>query len=357
MLDYTGYHPICAMVKNMPDVAIKALDQCYRLNTTSRQQFFWLNYLEPSLISNEEFKFPSPSVLEEVVKEQNQILINHPVVKEMIKTKWSQFGIFGCVYELLFYLFILIIWSIQVLLNPYNKSDTGQKTEFGVDDAIAIISLLLYIVLIAEEVVETWEGYKAHRDWRNWKLHQIRGDLKFVLPENVEEKIYLEDMEEEVMNCKSPYWSDFWNVYDWAFLVLLFFTYVLFWIDRLAGQNQQWTELGLWKSMFLTVSLVFAWIKLFKYLKVFESMGPFVVIISNTFGDVLKIMFVYFILYIPASCVFFQFFGKFNIVLLFHLNLQSNSGYNSNAHSFTSMFPSLYYILECLYFRTDDGRL
>ena len=340
MLDYTGYHPICAMIKNMPDVAMKALDQCYRLNTTSRQQFFWLNYLEPSLISNEEFKFPSPSVLEEVVKTQNQVLINHPVVKEMIKTKWSQFGIFGCVYELLFYLFILIIWSIQVLLNPYNKgiltADTDKADTIGVDDVIAIISLLLYIVLIAEEVVETWEGYKGHRDWRNWKLHQIRGDLKFVLPENVEEKMYLEDMEEEVINQKSPYWSDFWNVYDWAFLILLFFTYVLFWIDRLAQKEQGWT-LGLWKSMFLTVSLVFAWIKLFKYLKVFESMGPFVVIISNTFGDVLKIMFVYFILYIPASCVFFQFFGKCNRVsFLTGLSMKEESKFECMSAFFSS---------------------
>ena len=316
MLDYTGYHPICAMIKNMPDVAMKALDQCYSLNTTSRQQLFWLNYLEPSLISSEEFKFPSPSVLEEVVKTQNQVLINHAVVKEMIKTKWSQFGIFGCVYELLFYLFILIIWSTQVLVNPYNKRDGDSGATFGYNDAIAIISLLLYIVLIAEEVVETWEGYKEHRDWRNWKLHQIRGDLKFVLPENVEEKIYLEDMEEEVINQKSPYWSDFWNVYDWAFLVLLFFTYILFWIDRLSGKDSSEWKLALWKSMFLTVSLVFAWIKLFKYLKVFESMGPFVVIISNTFGDVLKIMFVFFILYIPASCVFFQFFGQFTTFLI-----------------------------------------
>lgn len=308
MLDYTGYHPVCAMIKNMPDVAKHALNQFYRLKSTSRQQFFWLNCLEPSLISGEDFKFPSPSVLEEVVKTHNIELIKHPVIKEMIDTKWSQFGIFGCIYELLFYLFVLVVWSSQVVLNTYQEGDSN--TDFSiVADGIAIISLILYIVLIAEEVVEAWEGYKSHRDWRAWKLHQIRGDLQFVLPENMEEKIYLEEMEEEVRNVKSQYWSDFWNVYDWAFLVLLFFTYTLFWIDRLADAKYT-GRLGLWRSMFLTVSLIFAWIKLFKYLKVFESMGPFVVIISNTFGDILKIAFVYFILYIPASCVFYQFFGE-----------------------------------------------
>ena len=297
------------MIKNMPDVAIRGLNQFYRFNKTSRQEIYWLNCLEPSLISGQEFKFPSPSVLEEVVKTQNQTLINHPVVKEMIKTKWSQFGIFGSIYDLVLYLITLFVWSLLVIVRTYsNSTDFESPDSFQLSDGIAVIAVILFFVQAGEEVVEAWEGYKAHRDWRSWKMQQIRGDLRFVLPENVEEKLYLEDMEEEVRKTKSPYWSDFWNVYDWCFLLLLLSTYLMYWIDRFSEPDEHRT-LATWKSMFLTVTLIAAWIKLFKYLKVFETMGPFVVIISNTFGDVLKIAFVYFILYIPASCVFYQFFG------------------------------------------------
>ena len=141
-------------------------------------------------------------------------------------------------------------------------------------------------------------------------MQQIDGDLTFVLPENHEEKVYLEDMKEEVSNTRSQYWSDFWNIYDWFFLVFLGITFIMYIIDRFSiYESQQW-KLGLWKSYFLTVALTVAWIKMFKYMKVFESMGPFVVIMSNTFGDIVKIAFVYFVLYIPASCVFYQFYGK-----------------------------------------------
>ena len=151
------------MIKNMPDVAIKGLDQFYKINKTSRQEFFWLNCLEPSLISEEGVNSPSPSVLEEVVLTKNQNLIKHPVVKEMIKTKWSQFGIFGCIYDLLLYFFTLIIWSLMTVMKPYDQeSYTEQYTEH----IIEVIALLLFLVQVAEEIGETWEGYKEHRSCR-----------------------------------------------------------------------------------------------------------------------------------------------------------------------------------------------
>ena len=188
------------MIKNMPDVAVKGLNRFYRFNKTTRQEFFYLNCLEPSLISGEDIASPSPSVLEEVVKTHNQELIKHPVVREMIKTKWNQFGIFGCIYDLLFYLFTLIIWSLNVMLRTFNAED--YESDFVASDAIAIIASLLFIVSAIEEGSETYDGYKAHNAWKDWKLSQIRSDLQFVLPENFEEKIYLEDMEEEV--CPLP---------------------------------------------------------------------------------------------------------------------------------------------------------
>lgn len=51
MIPTPGYHVTCAMIRNMPSIAEKALDQFHKINRTSRQEYFWLNYLEPSLIS------------------------------------------------------------------------------------------------------------------------------------------------------------------------------------------------------------------------------------------------------------------------------------------------------------------
>ena len=86
------------------------------------------------------------------------------------------------------------------------RTYTAEKytNEFVRSDAIAIIASLLFLLQAFEEINETLEGYRSHKKWKEWKLGQIRSDLQFVLPENFEEKIYLEDMEDEV-SSKSCY--------------------------------------------------------------------------------------------------------------------------------------------------------
>ena len=148
VLDYTGYHPICAMIKTMPAIAVKGLDQLYSVNKTTRQEIFYLNYLEPSLISNDGAKYPSPSVLEEIVQSENQDLIKHPVIKEMIHTKWSQFGIFAAVFDLTLYLVTLMLWSIMVSSVPYYTTNK-QEAEKG----------------FSEYIVEVLSGYYKVKLW------------------------------------------------------------------------------------------------------------------------------------------------------------------------------------------------
>ena len=63
--------------------------------------------------------------------------MNHPVIKEMIKVKWSQFGIFGCIYELLVYLFTLLVWSSLLLVKTY-----VERSHHLASDILAGISIV-----------------------------------------------------------------------------------------------------------------------------------------------------------------------------------------------------------------------
>eukprot|EP00116_Pleurobrachia_bachei_P009297 sb/3469559/ len=59
----------------------------------------------------------------------------------------------------------------------------------------------------------------------------------------------------------------------------------------------------------MACTILLSWFKVFKYLRVFKSMGPFVVIITHSIGDIAKIAIVYTLLYIPMVCIFYQFYG------------------------------------------------
>ena len=298
----------------MPTVAEKALDQFHKINRTSRQEFFWLNYLEPSLISHSDETLSGFTVLEEVVKAQNQDLVKHPMIKEMIATKWNQFGLFGVIYDISVYVLTLIAWSIMVLIRPLG-STVESSTPFHM--FIEMASLSFYVIQVYDEVVEARIGHKKHIRWQEWKKRHATQDLKYVIPKNQNERSFLEGSIEEIEGTPSFYFADYWNIYDCCSLSLMGVTVLLYFSCRLTesfGYTAFNDYVDLNKSRLLSLSLTLSWFKLFKYVRVFGSIGPFVVIITNSLGDCLKIAFVYFVLYIPMVCVFHQFYGMSNVM-------------------------------------------
>ena len=312
-MDFTGYHATCAMISKMPGVADKALDQFHKINRTSRQEYFWLNFLEPSLISGGETG-AGFTVLEEVVKTKNQDLVKHPMIKEMISTKWNQFGLFGVIYDISIYVLTLIAWSIMVLIRPLGSTiDSSSPFHLFIEMA----SLSFYGIQVYDELIEARIGLKKHRRWQEWKKKNAMADLQYVTARNQNERSFLEGMIEDIDGTTSLYFADYWNIYDCCSLTLMGITLLVYFSCRLTevfGYTAYNEYVDLNKSRLLSLSLTLSWFKLFKYVRVFGSIGPFVVIITNSLGDCLKIAFVYFVLYIPMVCVFHQFYGMSNVI-------------------------------------------
>ena len=313
-MDYTGYHATCAMISKMPTVAEKALNQFHKINRTMRKEYFWLNFLEPSLISNAEDTHVGYSVLEEVVRAQNQDLVKHPMIKEMISTKWNQFGLFGVIYDISIYVLTLVAWSILVLIRPLG-SKISDITPFHI--FIETASLSFYAIQVYDEIIEARIGHSKHKRWLKWKKQHAQQDIQYVIPKNQNERSFLESMIEDIDNTKSFYLADYWNIYDWCSLSLMGITalvYIFCRVSETLGYEKALDVMDLTKSRLLSLSLTLSWFKLFKYVRVFKTIGPFVVIITNSLGDCLKIAFVYFVLYVPMVCVFYQFYGQSDVI-------------------------------------------
>ena len=193
-------------------------------------------------------------------------------------------------------------------------SASGFKGDKFWNTFVEIACVVFYMAQLLEEILETKNGYIEHREWRAWKIKQAKTDLKFVLPKAVEEKDYLEGVVTEVEGSTSPYLADYWNIYDWVNMTLFGIALILYFVDKFGDNvsSKDWA-LGTYKSILWAFVLTLAWFKMFKYVRVFEALGPFVVIITNSIGDIAKMTFVYFVLYIPMVCVFFQFWGKSGI--------------------------------------------
>ncbi|KAL5255648.1 hypothetical protein ACHWQZ_G011029 [Mnemiopsis leidyi] len=316
VIDKTGLHTLCAMVEKMPGVAYKALDQFHVTNRGSRQQFFFLNYLEPDP-DIDQLSFLNMSVLGAIVSARELKLMNHPVIRQMIKIKWGKFGQSRCLINLLIYGVYLVAWTCVVFIYQPWKLEQMNSGESSTTDEANIVSVgiavALFLYLLGEEFMDLYQSEKAHSRYKEWRSKQIEKDLQYVPDKLTEEKEYLRKQAEIVRNSSSRYAQDPWNWYDWLTYISMFITSICV-LTCLYGESLKrdgldaYRVFALWTSRLMCITIVLIWFKLFKYVRVYSFLGPFVVILVNTIHDIMKICFVFVVFFVPTVAVYYQFY-------------------------------------------------
>ncbi|XP_063695249.1 transient receptor potential cation channel subfamily V member 5-like isoform X2 [Bolinopsis microptera] len=318
IIDKTGLHTLCAMVEKMPAVANKALDQFHVTNRGSRQQFFFLNYLEPDP-DIDEVSFLNMSVLGAIVSAKELKLMNHPAIREIIKIKWRKFGQSRCLINLLIYGVYLASWTCVVFIyQPWRleqmKSGDSTATTDGANIASVCVAVILFLYLLIEEFRDVYQSETTHSRYKEWRSKQIERDLQYVPDKLTEEKEYLQNQAEIVRSSISRYRQDPWNWFDWLGYVSMLITSVcvltcLYGESLKTGHLESYKQFALWTSRFMCITIVLIWFKLFKYVRVYSFLGPFVVILVNTIHDIIKICFVFVVFFVPTVAVFYQFYS------------------------------------------------
>ena len=301
----------------MPKLACTALDQCFSLDTKSRELKVWINYLEPDLLVPKDARYGF-TVLDEVSKSADSELVQNPAIKALISTKWKQFGQRAVIKDIALYLIYLVSWSLLMILTPLAPpSDEGDFKESRGSRRIITetVAYIFYIYFVLEEIREARCGHLQQRRWKNMRIGQIQSDLKIIRPLSEMDKQFLNSEMERTDKAKSQYLKDSWNYFDWTVYILQlvgigFYLYCEIACLKMDFNNEEerksYFKTFRIRSQLMAIAILLSWFKVFKYLRVFKSMGPFVVIITHSFGDVGKIAIVYMLLYIPMVCIFYQ---------------------------------------------------
>ncbi|XP_069036124.1 transient receptor potential channel pyrexia [Lepisosteus oculatus] len=119
--DDDGQLCITAMIGRMAPVARLALNQFHVKDRVTRQQFYYLNLVEPQAPSKtgqhaKKCKENEPtSPLEVIVKQGKLDLIMHPVILKLIKVKWNLYGRLGAWILLLLNFLFILSWTIVAI--------------------------------------------------------------------------------------------------------------------------------------------------------------------------------------------------------------------------------------------------
>ncbi|XP_017289949.1 transient receptor potential cation channel subfamily A member 1 isoform X2 [Kryptolebias marmoratus] len=310
--DSDGQLCITALIGRMSHVAQMALGQFHVTDRITRQQYFYLNLLEPEAHSPEEnlqgavITEPT-SPLQVVVQEGKLDLIMNPVFLKLIQVKWQLCGRLGAWLLLILNLLLNVSWTaVAISLSAHQESP--DRYVFPQDwwrIFLVILALLLTLKEVWREVEDVLRSKRKLRLQQHWMERRLHDDLQCSHPMWPQERQFLLDETKRVHRMRGSYSQDMWNIFDWLVYTLLTVSFSFHMVDVFHPSASLHT---LSRRLF-AISIIFLWLRLMKHVRAFRLMGPFIVMLGNIVGDVMCFLFLYAELFIPYACSFWIIFG------------------------------------------------
>ncbi|XP_065664110.1 transient receptor potential cation channel subfamily A member 1 [Hydra vulgaris] len=328
VFDDTGMSAICVIVEKMPHVALDALNQFVINDSAYRKNHFYLNYLESNpttwLLANEQVdQYGIPIVsgdkngkkkrkncpinaLKMAVELKEFDVIMHPVMQEMIKQKWNQFGKFGALLTAFIHITYIMIWTWLGIFLPRGKEGYYKNGVYW-KIPIELIAVLMTFFFIIKQIMESKTSLKTNEQFRRWKIQQLTRDLEFCHPRWPQEKVFIESEMKAVRSKKKNFLSDPWNVFDlltYISVLIVILTRILYVVKN----NELTAKIHLRAYAFALIAM---WLHFMKSCRPFTTLGPFITMLGHVLADTVTFAFLFFEFFIPYSIGFWILFGGY----------------------------------------------
>ena len=140
--DANGSSAITVLIEKLPFLAVEALDQLHVSDTITRRELFYLNLLEESRLKKETKKARTP--LETAVIGRQFDVLMHPVMQRLVAIKWSEYGKFGTILDLVINLVYAVLFTVFAVETPA----VGEDLYLPLSDKAWRLFLGLVLILI-----------------------------------------------------------------------------------------------------------------------------------------------------------------------------------------------------------------
>ncbi|XP_035519365.1 transient receptor potential cation channel subfamily A member 1-like [Morone saxatilis] len=310
--DSDGQLCITALIGRMSPVALLALSQFHVTDRMTRQQYYYLNLLEPEPHSPktplQEAVISEPTSPLEVVVQQNKLdLVMNPVFLKLIQIKWKLYGRLGAWILLILNFLFNVSWT-TVAISVSVHRDSPDRYVLPQDwwrVLLVVLALLLTVEEVLRELQDILRSRRKLRLWRRWAERRLHDDLHCSHPMWPQDRVYLLDQIKPISRMRGSYSRDFWNVFDWLVYSLLTASFGV----HMADVFRPSVSLHTASLRLFSVTIIFLWLRLMKHVRAFRSMGPFIVMLGNIVGDVMCFLFLYCEIFVPYACSFWIMFG------------------------------------------------
>lgn len=241
------------------------------------------------------------------MRQEKLDLIMHPVFLKLIQVKWKLYGRLGAWLLLILNFLFIVSWT-AVAISVSVRQDLPQRYVFPKDwwrVLLVVLALLFTLEELLREVKDMSRSRRKLRLWKRWAERRINDDLHCCHPMWPEERVFFLDQNKQIHRMTGSYRQDKWNVFDWLVYVLLAAAFGV----HMADVFRPSAALHIASVRLFAVTIIFLWLRLMKHVRAFRVMGPFIVMLGNIVGDVMRFLFLYAEIFIPYACAFWIIFG------------------------------------------------
>jgi hypothetical protein len=150
--DDLGNSALSLLIEKIPEVALDAMHQFHSVDTINRKEFYFLNYLEATKLTEQ--KTPARTPLEIAVQNERFDVIMHPVMQRLISVKWQMYGKWGAILDLVINVVYTILWTVlAVTLPKYGRDLYLPHGETAWRLIIGILLILFTVLEIRKQVM------------------------------------------------------------------------------------------------------------------------------------------------------------------------------------------------------------
>eukprot|EP00795_Rhopilema_esculentum_P015771 gene15771-7069_t len=320
-----GISALSIMVEKMPDVAKLALEQFQQIDNAIRRKYYYLNYLEVETWRKNRTDKGKPlrqsfarSPLKAIVLYNELTLVVHPVILRLINLKWKLFGKKNALLNLFINIFYTFIWTAIGVTIPRLHTH-GLYTPVSKQwwrMVIEAIGIFMTFGFVIKQFID-YRRYKSSvKLYREWQLREIERDLQFCHPQWPEERRFLVSEKSLATTSSTSGLIDPWIIFEW----ITYFGVLSVMISRAVNIISKSHSSHRIHQRLAAFALIFIWVRLMKYCRAFQALGPFITMLGHVIDATFKFLFLFIEVFVPYCCAFWIIFGEKAETEFYHFN-------------------------------------
>eukprot|EP00111_Clytia_hemisphaerica_P000466 TCONS_00001333-protein len=301
--DISNQSVMALIVDRLPNLGYQCLDQFMTTDDSAYSAFF-LAHLEGNIKGS---SVRGQTVLQCIVKNNNEELIMHPTIQKLLKIKLDLFGRTHVIMSNLLNIFYVLLATVFIFSVPYDSFDK-QFVPFETHVwkiCVGVVFCFLSIVYIWRDIKLLLILNKEDEEYKKDMLRVYKKMEQYCHPAWKTESEFVDREKKRLEESRKSFFYDGWQCYELVVTFTSFAIIVMYLVNVLTPNKTLFTVF----KYLASVNLLLLWMRLYKTMRLSKIFSEVEMLLVHILKTVAKIGTLYLVLLVPYTFVVYMLFG------------------------------------------------